>query len=280
MKYTCLALAIVLLACSDDESKHRKLTYTFVDDNGLQAIASTDIEPDGKTNYAIHTFVDPIAVVVNPKTHDLYFSTGGDILVYKTNDLTNIKTLYDPETGTGVLAIDPQHNKIYWAQNMMGIVQSANLDGTSKSFTSLFDGSKLSFNYKGIAVDPTKSKIYLLDADAKRILVGDLTSNNTPVELVNSNTFAMGNPRHLVISQDGSTLYWTDTNKIVQTDTQTGATTIFRDSHADQIFIHYPTNHLYITGSRNVFKTEIGGATTLQRVYQEEQSAIGPFAVE
>jgi DNA-binding beta-propeller fold protein YncE len=280
MKYIYLAFAIGLLACSDEESKHKKLTFTFVDTYGLQAIASTDIEPEGKISHAIHTFDIPIAVVVNPSNHNLYFSTGGDIVVYKTNDLTDIKTLYDLETGTGELAIDPLHNKIYWTQNMMGIVQSANLDGTSKSFPSLFDGNKLSFNYKGIAVDPTKNKIYLLDADAKRILAGDLTSNNTPVELVNSNTFAMENPRHLVISQDGNTLYWTDTNRIVQTDTQTGATAIFRDSHADQIFIHYPTNHLYTSGSKNVFKTEIGGATTLQRVYLEEQSTVGPFVVE
>ena len=279
MKYTFLFLAVVLLACSDDESKHRKLTYTFVDSNGLQAIASTEIEPESKTNYAIHTFRDPIALAVNTKTHDLYFSTGGEILVYKTNDLTNIKSLYE-SPGTGELAIDPQHNKIYWAQNLSGDVQSANLDGTSKSFTSLFDGNKISYDCKGIAVDPTSNKIYLLDAAAKRILVGDLTSNSSPVELVNSTSFAMENPRHLVISQDGSTLYWCDTNKIVQTDTQSGASTIFRNSHADQIFIHYPTNHLYTTGSTTVFKTEIGGATTLQRVFREEESPVGPFVVE
>ena len=263
MKYTLLLLAVVLLACSDDDSNHKKLTYAFIDSNGLQALASTEIEPESKNNYAIHTFMDPLDLAVDTKTHNLYFSTGNEIWVYKTNDLTNIKTLYKSEDGTGALAIDPQHNKIYWAQNMTGNVLSANLDGTSKSFTSLFDGTKINFECKGIAVDPTRNKIYLLDAASKRILVGDLTSNSSPVELANPSNFAMESPGNLVISQDGSTLYWTDINKIVQTDTETGACAIFRNSHADRLFIHYPTNHMYTSGSRNVFKTEIGGATTL-----------------
>lgn len=283
MKYSILFVFIALFACSDnDDTAHKKLFFTFEDPLGLSALATTDIEPETKKIVAIHEGAnDPEDVAYNPDNNNVYLSTGSnaEILVYKIDDLTNSKILFQTQTAVGSIAIDVPHQKFYWVNRNQGTIHVHKLDGTGSSSV-LFGGASITNSCTGLAIDPVHNRMFILDAEGKRILAADLTNASDPYELVPATAFTLVDPHDLEISEDGSALYWIDTNKIMVTDTDTGGSAIFRSSAARHIFLHHLTNHLYVSFSRDVSKTEIGGATTLQRVFRDEESLVSHIVIQ
>jgi len=278
MKYAVLFVAALLAGCSPDELNDKKLMFSFSDD-GLGALGTTRIEPESDKVVAIH-MDEPWGMINDISKNKVYVSMGqnAEILVYKNYDISDPKILYSTAHGVGPIAIDTKNKKIYWVTTNSGKVYTATLDGKGVQ-TPLFGGDDLTSHCTGLAVDPVHNKLFLLDAEAKRILVADLSAGTDPTELVTSENFEMDEPHDLVISEDGATLYWVDTNKMLQTNTSTGTTSVFRNSAATHIFIHYPTNHIYVSLGSRVSKTAIGGESTFQRVF-EGNAYVDHFVVD
>jgi DNA-binding beta-propeller fold protein YncE len=280
MKYLPL-LIIVLFACkSEDETSHKTLFYTF-EDAVTEAIAKTEIEPETKKIIALH-MSDPVDLATDLSNNNLYVAFGGgaEIFVYKNRDLTSGQELYSAENIIAAMAIDPAHNKLYWIVQNWGVVYQANLDGSSSMPSTLFGRTFLTPQSKGLAIDPIRNKLYILDTENKRILAADLNTGAAPVELMTSSSFEMTDPHDLEISEDGNTLYWADLNKINTTDTNTGTSLTLIESAATSLFLHYPTNSLYVAFSNSIFKTPLGSTPTFERVFQDDGSQIMKFVIQ
>lgn len=281
MKYLIFFLCLIILACSDDDTTHKRLFFTFKDQFGLDALGTTEIEPETKTIVAVHASGnDPEDVAFNPDNNNVYLSMGqnAEVLVYKIDDLNSSKILFSTQYGIGSIAIDTQHQKLYWVNRNQGTVYVHKLDGTGSSSV-LFGGASITAKCTGLAVDPNLNRLYLLDAEAKRILAADLNTGAEPYELVPATAFTIEEPHDFEISQDGKTLYWVDINRIVSTDTGTGESAIFRASAAKHIFLHHATNHIYVSFSKDVSKTEIGGTSTFQRVFRDDEGTVSHLVV-
>ncbi len=102
------------------------------------------------------------------------------------------------------VAVDPAHNKIYWANFTTSEIQTGNLDGTGTASTLFTDpgGSAPS----GVAIDPANNKIYWTNQFSDEVRVGNLNGTGTASTLFSGED----NPIGVAVNAAAGKIYWTD----------------------------------------------------------------------
>jgi DNA-binding beta-propeller fold protein YncE len=266
-------LLCILFGCSSKKDQKKYLYYVFLD-SYVGAIAKTGIEPEDQIIVAIHTGGDaPVDLLGDFASKKLYMSSGNSAAItsFNSDDLGESHYVYSLQTQiVTAMAIDPGRNRIYWVDRIKSTINMGSLDGKLIP-SALFAGVSVTGHCTGMVVNTHTNMLYFTDSDANKIFAADLGKGTLPTEIVNTTNFAINKPMDLVLSQDGNSLYWPDTNNhIVSTDVTSGTSSVMLNDAATALFLDVTTNDLYLTAGSKVFKTHIGGATTLTQVFADQ----------
>lgn len=272
LRISTLLLLSMLAGCSDSDNTSKHLYFLFLDEYNIPAVGDAQIEPQGSAIIANHISGDPFDLALDPGTGKMYLALGNlsEIQTIHTNNLAYSEVVYDG-LGQGVtaIAIDPGRNKMYWFDYFYGKFSEGRLDGKS-SPAKLFKDQRVASRCSGMAVDTQKNILYFIDTDSSKIYAADLAAETMPVEIVSSDNSEIDQPADLVISGDGSWLYWSDKkNRVMVTNTATNATEVFITIAAKALYLNAQTNELYVYSGWNVFKTSLIGPPALTEILEE-----------
>lgn len=208
------------LVLTDDRSF---LTVLVVDENEF-CFSSSDGYPavrcaglDGSTVRIVADHMDSHGIAFDNSRENLYWSTD-DTIQRAARATGKVSLILARDIGSlRGLALDLDHEKIYWTQRgvagalMPSALMRSDLDGTNRE-TLMADG--LLLDPWSIAVDALRDRLYVLDAEADAILVANLDG-------VESSILASGITHcclHLAVDTETGNLYWPGSGGVVYFD--------------------------------------------------------------
>ncbi len=267
MKFEFLAILLIASACgSSSEKNSQKYLYFISTDGFISALNRVAIEPlDNKVIVSRVPTSSKDDFVADFSSNKLYMSTGNDaaINVYSLENFENVFQLYsNQQQGITTLAIDPEHNRIFWPDVFFSTINQGSLDGKSTP-VKLFNGSRVTSRCTTMIINTKTNTLYFNDYDNNKIYAADLTAGTAPVELLNATNASISNVRDMTLSRDGNSIIWGGDANIVSTDIATKISTVLIDSGGiTSIFLDQSTNDLYYSFSDKVFKSSFGGTGT------------------
>lgn len=258
MKFEFLAILLIASACgSSSEKNSQKYLYFISTDGFISALNRVAIEPlDNKVIVSRVPTSSKDDFVADFSSNKLYMSTGNDaaINVYSLENFENVFQLYsNQQQGITTLAIDPEHNRIFWPDVFFSTINQGSLDGKSTP-VKLFNGSRVTSRCTTMIINTKTNTLYFNDYDNNKIYAADLTAGTAPVELLNATNASISNVRDMTLSRDGNSIIWGGDANIVSTDIATKISTVLIDSGGiTSIFLDQSTNDLYYSFSDKVF---------------------------
>jgi hypothetical protein len=152
------------------------------------------------TFYTLPNSTGVQGLAVDEESGDIYFADGYNLAIKKKSATGALTTIFSGiQAGPFYdVAISLVLGKVYWIESGLTRIQSANLDGSSTSATTV----ESNVNARGLALDESTTPLVLyFSVDNGIVFRKQLNGiSGTPVVLANS-TSGLINPRHLVLGK-------------------------------------------------------------------------------